>query len=372
MSFLLNSTDTGYYTGPLNDVLLPATNISTNGLVYPANQYVWFVLKSALKSAGWEVAAWGSGSSVGTYTDPFTTPLSLATDGCWFVISQPTTSRSFCIQKNTVAANNFTGTAHFYSREVRIKYSPSGFSITGTLNPTATPGPITAGHQMDIYGGGTDASPTFDNTMLIASSPFSPNVRARFSVYAQTQSPRGFYLYYKQQGNAFTTFFCLDPVLEPCSGDQDPYVVLAHTANALRTPLSITTLYGTNRRNFGFVGFNNASGFVSGNLFHASTGQYMDTSNATTIQRTSFLTSYGEDIVALPLMYVASASNIVTGSYKGWSSFLKTNSLNSLNDGGGVFGYPHGTNTFSFYSKNDAILIGSCFVPWFGTEVEES
>lgn len=372
MSLLLNSNDTGYYTGRLNDILLPAINLSNNGLIYPANQYFWYVLKSALKTVQWEVAAWGSGSSVGTYTDPFTNALTLATDGCWFVIKQPHSSRSLCIQKNTNGANNFAGTPHFYSREVRIKYSPTGFSITGTLSPTQTPGPINVGHEIVIYGAGTDTSPTFDNVLFLNTSPFTSNFRTRISIGVQEEAPYGFYAYYKQQGNAHATFLCLDPVVDPCEGEQDPYVFVAHTSNGTRTPLSPSLFYGTNRRNFGFVGLGVGTSFVSGNLFHGSSNKIREPSNHTTISRNGFTTPYGDDFVALPFMYVASASNITTGSYKGWSSFLKTNSISALNDGSSVFGYPHGSEVFSFYSKNDTILIGGCFVPWFGTEVEES
>lgn len=373
MSFVASSNDTGYYTGRLNDILLPATNLSSSNLLYPANQHVWFVLKSALKSSGkWQVAAWGSGSSTGTYSDPFTTNLSLATDGCWFIISETTNSRSFCIQKNTSSLNNFAATPNFYSDSVRIKYSPTGFAITGTLSPVVTPGPIFAGQELVIYGDGTDASPGFDNTFFINTSPFTTNFRTRFSVYVKNQGQNGFYVYYKQQGNAKATFFCLDPLVEPYSGDPDPYVVLAHTSLVSSTPLSINFLYGNGRRNFGFVGLSNTSAFVSGSIFHASNNKLREGANGTTINRNGFITPYGEDIVALPLMYIASASNIITGSYKGWSTFLKSNSISALDDGSSVLGYPHGTETFSFYSKNDALLIGSCFVPWFGTEVEES
>lgn len=383
MTYVTQSNDIGFYTGPsFRNVLFKTNPIALAGTQYPSYQYPIFVLKSVLKSAGWQVVAWGSGSSTGTYSDPFDNYFKLATDLCWFIVKQPTTSRSLCFQKS--GTSNEGSIANFYNRNYRIKYSPTGFSITGTLSPTATPASITFNQELIALGGGTDASPTF--AAIIDDNNNSSLSKVFFHVYAQTVQPYGFY-WLTHQGWKIRNFMCLDPVVQTDPADQDPYVfwsLAGDTSNNDFRILASEDNTNTMVRSEGRTGFQrfNLSGQVNSNGGTAGVGPSQslircgilgnsvnanipNNTPANGTARSPKTNRYTGTSEAFPIMYYFTGSNDL-GSYKGHSSFIKSSPAAM---GPGNFPTGHRSfYSFSFFTRFDAARFGSVFLPWFGTE----
>lgn len=221
MTFLSASNDTSFYVG------------STTNMSYTDSETMIWRLKSLLKTAGWTVAAFGKGTGVATtglYSDPFTTASLFYTGAAegsntargqsWFVIVQPGGSRSLCFQ-------HVNGTAQ--STSWRAKYSPGGFSITGTLNSSQTPAAITSGDEFTSTGGGTDAVPTFQQLF---------ETSTRVHGLASNVTPYGFWFAaYVQSGAANAGFgrtaIALDPLLVGSypAGDTDPFIAYIRYGN---------------------------------------------------------------------------------------------------------------------------------------------
>lgn len=125
-------------------------NVPANGCV------AMFILKRALKAAGWTVPKSSDGSTYNSSGDQITSGSSGANGmyntRAWYVVAAPN-GRQICIQRDNQA--NGQGW--------RIKYSPAAGFVTGS--PSATQAPAAADEKM-LIGGGTDASPTFGTTFL--------------------------------------------------------------------------------------------------------------------------------------------------------------------------------------------------------------
>ena len=374
--FVKDSTDTGYYVGPAYNLETLTINVGNNsaGNMYSRLQHPIWAMKSVLKTAGWKIAAWGSGSSTGTYSDPYTDAEQMIGNSNWFVITQPNSSRSFSFQKSSVNADNEGSIANFHGRSYRIKYAPDGFAVTASLSATVTPGAI-SGSTMElvVLGGGTDASPTFAS---VIPETYDANYQVFYSVYAQNTAPYGWYMFFWRQYEGIR-FFGLEPVVEGPSQDQDPYVV--HMAAAEQTGFFN---YGddwdgsSTGKRLGFLGYKAASQF-SGSLFiGVSLRPAINDNNGASSAPIGLLDRYKHGIYAYPMMYVATGSAIspvnvaITGSFKGFASFIKQSPAAGDN-GGGTGGFPDCTTTFSFFSRDDALLVNSTLLPWFGEEVRQ-
>lgn len=372
------SNDTGYYTGvPYNyftDKGTDPTSTTSTTILQACQGPIW-MMKSVLKTAGWVVAAWGSGSTTGIYSDPMSSSLSLTTDHGWFMMKHPISSRSFILQKAGPASASNEGTVtNFYNNQMRVKYSPGGFAITGTLSAKNTPGPITGSDELTVFGGGTDNLPTYAKFHpATTDNPFSST--AVWHCVAQTTGNFGFVLFC-QKGGTCPFVFGLDPIITVntgATGDLEPYVVHCSfdTSNSpldnnnLASVVGVTT-YGMNSHNKWTWVRRGFSDQVSGAMVAglSQDGYHGDTS----------ITAFGvgkpptKNSVFLPLYYVVSrsaAAGSVTSSFKGISTMFKCAPYTQTNF------FPNGGQTFSVYSMWDiAQPAKGTVLPWFGVKYE--
>lgn len=361
------SNDTGYYTGlPYNFYMDKGQEVpGINATVYQQAQDGFWFMKSVLKTAGWSVVAWGSGAlgqpqTTGLYSDPFSSSLSMCSDHGWYILKQPNSSRSFAIQKaGPASASNEGSLTNYHNGSYRIKYSPSGFAITGTLTSKVMPGPITGSDELVIHGAGTDALPTYTKLMpAIADS--SNGGTAIFHCIAQTTAPYGFMLL-GQYGAPVVTVFGIDPVITPNATDTEPYVIFCeYNANFPLTNAGVATFMNAftkwtyNRRGFA----DQVSGAIAAGLSYFDYNQSMSVSSFTSGRHP------GKKATFMPMTYVTSQSNLATSSYKGVSTMFKIAPMT---------GTPAVTlqSTFSVFSLYDAAQIATGLViPWFGVRYE--
>jgi hypothetical protein len=126
---------------------------------------------------------------MGTGTNGANTAGDFLNGSAWFYIQSPgTSSQHICIQRNN-------GTYAASSHSFRIKYSTTGFFVSGaagstglTGSITVTPTAISASDEILIIGGGTDAAPTFG-----ALTPTS-TVGVRTHIAAHDVAPYGFWM----------------------------------------------------------------------------------------------------------------------------------------------------------------------------------
>jgi hypothetical protein len=241
MGLIFFANDTTYSGSTVNIVTdtqwtNPATNTSNS-------VRAMFILKALLKTCGWTVKSSGDGvSTFGTGSDVITqgTGSNSTTNGAnstgdflnggaWFYIQSPgTSSQHFVIQRNTGTYANTT-------QGWRIKYSTTGFFTSGMSGSTGltgsaskTPTAISASDESILFGGGTDASPTF--------LTFGPANFAATKVHmaAQNTEPYGFWQVGYSAGSDPVNngwFFVHDPILsgtfpglDQPTPDQSPYV----------------------------------------------------------------------------------------------------------------------------------------------------
>jgi hypothetical protein len=365
------SSDTGYYTGKPYHFYMDKGQErgGTGATIYQqAQDALWFA-KSILKTAGWQVAAWGSGSTTGVYSDPFSSSLSMTSDHGWFMLKHPISSRSFVIQKCASASNPNEGSiANYHNTDARIKYSPGGFAITGTLSAKNAPGPITESDQLIVLGGGTDALPTYAQNIPTITEGSINGTTAIWHCIAQTTGNYGFMLL-GQFGSNVVSVLGLDPVLTPNPGDTEPYVVWSDFRSANFPMDNIGNLSPITSTAAGVNSFNKwtwvrrgfadqRSGAMCGGLSYKSFNQDMIAAT-THIGKPPTKTA-----VFLPLMYACTQSNIATSSYKGISTMLKVASP-------AIAPYLPTQTTFSVFSLHDTALVGKGTVlPWFGVKYD--
>jgi len=371
--FVKDSTDTGFYVGPAYNLETLTINVGNNtaGNMYSRLQHPIWVMKSVLKTAGWIVAAWGSGSSTGMYTDPFTDAEQMIGGGNWFVMTQPNSSRSFSFQKSSISSDNEGSIANFHGRSYRVKYAPDGFAVTASLSATATPGAVSgSAAEIVVLGGGTDASPTY---VSVIPETYDNGYQVFYSVFAQNTAPYGWYMFFWRQYEGIR-FFGLEPVVQGPSQDPDPYVV--HMALEQTGFFHFTDDWdgSSSGRRWGFLGYKTVSQF-SGSLFlGVSLRPAIAGNNGAGSAPLGLLDRYKHGMYAYPMMYIATGSIItpanaaLTGSFKGFASFVKQAPTEGDN-GGGTGGFPDCTTTFSFFSRDDVLLVNSTLLPWFGEEV---
>lgn len=188
-----------------------------------------FRLKDALKTAGWTVIKSSDGTTYNASGDQITTNTTgaggMVNNSAWFVIKSPSVTypRQIAIQRGTT------------NLLWKIKYSAiDGFGTgTATQMPAAT-------DQNILFGGGTDASPTFTQ-FLSTDNTYRINIRA--GGLAENYS---FIFLTNISGSAvITTNFILDPMLPGtfAATDVDPCCInLEYSSSAaLNTNLVSST-----------------------------------------------------------------------------------------------------------------------------------
>ncbi len=190
-----------------------------------------FNLKTELKLAGWTVPFSGDGSSLFSSSDGITTGAAgaggMANTNAWFVLKWPGSgSKSICVQRGTT------------NLLWRVTYSYAAGYLIGSASATRTP--TASDVKQTVIGGGTDASPTFNNFMAgTADAGF------RHHIWCQSAAPYGFYSIAVVNGGATggpLHVFALDHMLSTSyqTGDTDPYVLMC----AGDTSAGSTTLTG--------------------------------------------------------------------------------------------------------------------------------
>jgi len=307
-----------------------------------------FRLKLKLKVAGWTVTRSSDGTTYNSSGDQITIPGSgtggMANNYAWFVIQQPAGSippfsgtRQLCMQRQ---ASNNTGW--------RVKYSFSAGFTGGSPSSTQTP---SASDEQIIWGGGTDASPSF--AVL-----FGTDGTYNLHTAVGNIDPFGFWsVAYPVGGGNPNYVFMMDPMQAGFpSQDTDPYVLF----------LSQGAYIFANGSSMNFSGYN-PGGYISpkGFLKHGLTGegfvtipamQYAQTSSGTAVFPDGAGTnphSSKDDL--LPAIYARNSAQTVPIGFKGISTFVHFRSAARASG-----------DTMSAPNTKDHIVIGQVVFDWDG------
>ncbi len=213
-----------------------AHSFSTNNNPTTGSRAVYLFL-ATLVAAGWTKTKDSDGSTFSALGTQITSGASgtngLANNSAWFVLRAPAVlgqQRSFCFQRGTT------------NQAWRIKYSYAAGFVGGS--PTSIQVP-SATDEVIVRGGGSDASPTFENVLQTDGS-------YRFNVCAgDTTVGYGFYwLGWTATGNPANqgVAFMLD-VLAPGSypsADLDPAVIYTDVGGSLWYNTKLPYQNGTN------------------------------------------------------------------------------------------------------------------------------
>jgi hypothetical protein len=263
----------------------------------------------------------------------------LANTNAWFVVRDPNSTRSFCFQRGT------TNTLW------RVKYSKSAGFTGGS--PAATQVPSATDEQV-FYGGGTDASPTFQQVFGSGSDgTLRVNICAGDSTVGYS-----FYLDCFTSGLPSSTHnvICLD-VLSSGSypvSDTDPAVVYATPVNGS------TNAFGSDL----YQNVTSAHAYMGASWMgvHGIVGQ--DSSSATRCwpadvagQGVGSNPVTGED-AGVPLPYGRSIGHTGPQGFKGFGSFLRY---------AGTFRACGDTISNTGVNSRDRIWVNGCLLPWDGS-----
>jgi hypothetical protein len=365
-NIVYNANDPGYYSGPAYNLYVDRGNpIGVSSAVFIQHMDSWWWMKSILKTAGWQVTAWASGSSTGIYSDPFTSSSqTMVSDAGWWCLTHPISSRSFIIQKSTPASQSNEGfRTNYHSQYYRIKYSPGGFAISGSLSTTMVPGPQTGSQELCILGGGTDALPSFTSWSPTISEN-SNGSTAVFNCVAQTSGFYGFFAWISYGGKVYSSLG-FDPIITLNKTDAEPYVLhcvskdatgMANAGNG--TGMQARVAASSKKWTWTLK---DLPGEVSGAIVQGLSHYQFNTVNTTN----NFAAGRppGKVGMLLPLAYITTQSLVLTCSYKGISTLFKSTILSNPN-------YPpHDNGTYSVFSLWDCAQIhDGLVVPWFGVK----
>lgn len=347
-----------------------------------------FRLLQTLAAAGWQTIAWSDGTTPHNTPIPNPFPYSTGTIGfsafgggannldnsrAWIVMQQPPQSgaltvgapyagtRQLCWQHSVV--NN---------QQWRLKYSFSGGytspSVAGTAQNTPS---INAaiGDEVFVFGGGSDASPTFDTLFGAGTNGGSRcNMMADdgFLVSGSNPTPYGWYMVTWTAGaSAGTeTEHMMDPMISgSCpAGDVDPFVF-----RRMNTSLNNSVLNPyTAQQYFGRTDVNGAATCwyrkgLQGAQFVTTCAVYWLRGNSSVgfinayPQQTGANSNSNEDDL-LPIIMHRPASVGGAGGYKGLSSLMKyTSSIKST----GV--------SMSVNGNRDRLVCNTVTLPWDGS-----
>lgn len=319
------------------------------GGVQPATGAVTiFRLKEALKAAGWTVTKSSDGTTYNPTGDQITSGNSgaggMANNSAWFVIKSPSTTfpRQICFQRGTT------------NLVWRVKYSGTSGYVTGS--PTATVVPSAADDQI-IFGGGTDASPTFAQ-LLSTDNTYRMNVVCGGAAENYT-----FFFFTNINGSSIATTNIFLDVMMPGTypaADIDPSVINIeyNNASALNSNLgSVTTSpRGWLRKGLSGEGFVRIQGL----------GLYTIGNGTITYPGGAGVNSFTTNDEVIPMTYARLSSQTSPVGWKGVSSLITVN---------GVF--RASGDTLSVATTKDKLILSgvttstSIFVsiPWNGTDL---
>jgi hypothetical protein len=195
-----------------------------------ANADPWYLLKEVLKLAAWTVVGSGTGTGGAVYsavadiiTHGGTGAGGMANVGAWWRARDPAGLREIVVQCGTTNSN-----------QCRILYSKSARFTGGSPSASRVP---TATDQQTVYGGGTDASPTY------AFLPNHTSSQYRIHIVAQSIPVGGVYGFWMNcsttpGGAAGAGYFACEP-MAPGSykvADTDPCVFFAASTALTATP----------------------------------------------------------------------------------------------------------------------------------------
>jgi hypothetical protein len=314
-----------------------------------------FHLKTLLKTAGWTVPKSADGTNYSASTDIITASTAvyhgLDNARSWFVIQQPSSSRSFCIQRNSA-----TGAST--SQSWRIKYSKAAGFVGGSPAATVTP---TATDEIVLNGAGTDASPTFQSIFA-----YGDGYLYRYNCVADNASPYGFVAFGWQctSGNTACAFG-LDPLVGVPAADTDPYVIhLYPRAGSSGVNLAWTKAYMQNNNSYqiNFSGnstipfFYGGTSLTNGALAATYSEYHSNQSWEMWLNCTDNMFSGQDDV--FPLAVFGTTQNAVPCfAYKGVLTL--TRACPQYNRATGIL--------YTISTTKDGILVGNCILPWDGS-----
>jgi|SRR5271165_600016 len=203
-----------------------------NQNVHPANVTdAIFQWKQFMFTIGWTITQSSDGTTFGAgdnISSSGSGANGLSNYRAWFVIQQPGSTRSLCLQR---------GNGDIYWR---IKYSVGGFGfgIPSAIN-------VPAGNTNDdniVFGTGTDNAPRY--------SSFSSGVNTT-QIIADNAAPFGFcFLTYPAGAAYLGNVIMIDPLINLPIQDQDPYIVYVDNTTSCLKNKGMNGSYSSHARGY--------------------------------------------------------------------------------------------------------------------------
>ena len=292
-----------------------------------------FRWKQTMVAHGWTIPQSSDASTYNTgdvISSSNSGPGGLANERAWFVIKQPATSRSLCLQR---------GFGDIYWR---IKYSVGGFT-SGTPSAIHVPDGI-ANDDNIIFGRGTDSVPVYGY--------FSAGINT-IQIAIDNAPPYGFYLItYPSSAPNVGNVIMLDPLVNIPPQDQDPYIIYVDNTTTSLKNKGINGTFSSHAH--GYFRYGTAE-----QLFTRIPAANYYGANKTVIPASLPVNPINGNDDMFPILYILSASAGIRGEqYKGMSSFLKWCGTTR----------PCGT-LVQLVSPGDRVIFGDTNLPWNNTAV---
>lgn len=229
----------------------------------------------------------------------------------------------------------------------RIKYSASAGFTGGSPGATRVP---SATDEVTVFGGGTDASPTF-STWLAANAGYKLNGGA------DPVTPYPFWFgCIPNGGGTASGGFVHDPVSSPSASDQDPTMIYIGTSggNPFATAsIGTTSSATTASRPAGWINYNNTGSFMT------IQGNYIaSTSGGSVLPGAGGSNPHDGEDNTIPVIWWRPSAQPSPYGYKGLSRVMQWNPVTRS-----------AGETFTDSTVRDRISYGDVNLPWSGTAV---
>jgi len=292
-----------------------------------------YLLKEALKTAGWTVASSSDGTTYNASGDQISSGSSgaggMANSSAWFRIQMPTLDsvvREFTFQRST--SLNY---------QWRIKYSYSAGFTGGSPGATQTP---SATDEQILAGAGTDASPTYSTILNSSDGGYRWNIAAGGAAENYV-----FYAFsFASGGGVVNAFWLLDRMLSGSypSADVDP-VVMGFAATAL----NVATIQSTSSVIKAYLDKGGGSeGFVS-------MPGCVPEDSATHLAGNLGTNPHTGNDDSIPIIFARRSALGSPAGWKGIGSMLRMNGVTRTTG-----------DTYSVGSARDRIIVDDCNLPW--------
>jgi hypothetical protein len=298
-----------------------------------------YAFKEQLKASGWSVLSSSDSSTYNSSGDQIASGSSgangLANTSAWIRLRSPAGvgGCQFILQRgvnNTLWRLKYSITAGF-----------SGGSPSATQVPSAT-------DEIILYGGGTDASPTYD-------SLFSTDNTYRWNVGSDSAAPYGFW------GGAFPTgggvpFSAIvhEPLTATDPSDANPYALYVSGSNAFLTN-SISTESMSASSNILWSTTPSVSPTSSDWLFFSGLVMYVQSGGVLVVPANIPVNPINSNDQIFPIV-LARRSALPTPSYKGVTTIMRWHSPNRTTG-----------DTLTVSTARDRIIYGNLSLPWDGS-----